>query len=92
MIGNNCVYRGFEGRRCATGIWIPDDVYNVDMEGDSIRDVIKIYRLTDLEPHIGLLRQLQQCHDSCTPSHWKQDLKYIANMFRLSPVVLEEFP
>lgn len=92
MVGQACTYRDLHGLKCAAGIWIPDDVYTEEMEGDSIVDIIKIYHLTRLDPHMGLLRELQQCHDSCTPSHWKQDLKHIANKRGLETKVLEEFP
>ena len=69
-----CVYRGPEGTKCAVGCLIPDDVYNADMEGSVIREVMYnsmyVPALKDSLDAIGihqdqypLLAQLQDAHD-----------------------------
>ncbi len=63
----NCRYRGDEGRKCGAGFSIPDSVYDPDMEGKRIDDVIceweKVRVLLDYVNQI-LVRRVQGIHDS----------------------------
>jgi len=38
---NACFYRGPNGEKCAAGIFIPDDVYDPEMEGKNIKLLIR---------------------------------------------------
>lgn len=65
--GEGCQYRGPNKTACAVGCLIPDDVYNRDMEGNTVTSVLREF--PDLmEPIIGhdiqLLVDLQQVHDN----------------------------
>ncbi len=33
ILGGSCAYRGEDGRRCAIGVFIPDEYYDESMEG-----------------------------------------------------------
>lgn len=37
---DGCRYRGKDGRACAAGMWLPDDVYNPVMEGHNLRSPV----------------------------------------------------
>jgi len=36
-----CAYRGKDGKKCAVGVIIPDDVYDVEMEGKPVYDLLE---------------------------------------------------
>jgi hypothetical protein len=59
-----CMYRGQNGRMCAVGFMIPDDVYEEDMEGTNALSLIAhTPKLEHLQPHMTLLRRMQGIHD-----------------------------
>jgi len=67
----NCLYKDAEGRKCAVGCLIPDDLYDAEIEGRMIVWDGAIYHLllkvipdVDREGAI-LLRELQKVHDRC---------------------------
>lgn len=65
--GKTCLYRGPEGRKCAIGLFIPDEKYFESMDTEDLRasDLIKLYPdLHDSMPLAGsALNQLQNAHD-----------------------------
>lgn len=96
IAGNNCLYRGPKGRKCAVGIWIPDDEYNPNFEGDSLGDLIvdlqyqpPVIREAGVhrEQAITLLCRMQTAHDdtSSDVDHLKDQLRIIACDFNLNP-------
>lgn len=62
-----CMYRGEEGRSCAVGCLIPDDVYSQSMEDLRVAALVGAFG-TRLPPfikeHVELLSRLQSVHDS----------------------------
>lgn len=36
IVGGVCQYRGFDSCKCGIGIWIPDELYDADLEGKTI--------------------------------------------------------
>lgn len=89
-----CMYRAPDGRRCAIGVFIPDDVYTPDMENKSVGTLIT-YCPAVAEIFAGvdqyLLRALQSVHDKSAPQCWLHALIRIAEREGLSTAVLEEF-
>jgi hypothetical protein len=83
-----CSYRDADGvNACAVGACIPDELYNVEMEGKGIVEVNKIYNIfpTELLP---LLSECQTLHDCYTPEYWERELAKKARSFGLQmPVV-----
>jgi hypothetical protein len=80
-----CAYRGENGRRCAVGWLIPDELYKPFMENEVVtqpivRDVLK--QLVSDE-QIKLLIDLQDAHDSIDDVHgsfisqFNNNLQYI---------------
>lgn len=80
----HCAYRGDAGRKCAAGMFIPDDVYKPWMEGASIchlhetADVANIPEIKVLG-NITLIQHMQLAHDAAargfTPGDdWKSIL------------------
>lgn len=59
----SCMYRGPGGRRCAAGLFIPDDKYSPRAEGRSIATVVKDLNLDWTPEQLGIMRQMQSCHD-----------------------------
>lgn len=60
-----CLYRGDNGRRCAVGVFIPDDDYTLEMECKSAAEIWReFYPLRQILPfEASDLMILQQCHD-----------------------------
>lgn len=62
-----CRYRGDSGTKCAVGVLIPNDRYELQMESGNVGDIwVQAYALTDLFPNevIGFLLSMQHLHDS----------------------------
>lgn len=59
----SCLYRGENGQMCAVGCLIPDDLYDVYMEGYGVGDLLDTYTLPDLVGNYTLLSRLQRLHD-----------------------------
>lgn len=70
-----CMYRDLEGRKCAIGVLIPDDVYVGGMEDLDILSLSKRYpelcvRLKNID--ILFLRDLQGVHDVELVEDWPE--------------------
>jgi hypothetical protein len=52
--GDTCMYRGVSGAKCAIGLFIPDELYNVSMERQYLPFLIK------LEPKLSFAMPLEQ--------------------------------
>lgn len=58
-----CAYRGNNNTKCAVGMFIPDDVYTVEMEGKNITTLdVGIYKYMPLD--IEEMLMLQRKHDN----------------------------
>ena len=82
----SCLYRGPNGLKCAIGCLIPDEKYNLDMEGMTLRQLTKSYQdLKILFEEIpeNLLVALQTVHDYRNPNQWRRCLKAIAKQHNL---------
>jgi hypothetical protein len=86
-----CVYRTADGRRCAVGCLIPDDIYEPELEGNAYfsgRVIVALKKagvFVNAEQNIwGLLGDLQQVHDSLSPVEWKDALDNVAGRHNLS--------
>lgn len=92
LTGTVCGYRGEDNTQCAIGCLIPDNEYDVEMEGNSARRLLlryekleKLILPSDLNKEDGriFLTQLQEIHDSYCISTWKHALKCFANEKKL---------
>ncbi len=84
-----CQYRGVDGRKCAVGHLIPDDVYNPDWDrkGSGARCIVEdCWALAHLAPHVGLLEQLQGAHDGADGAGMEERVRLVVAEFGL------EFP
>jgi hypothetical protein len=89
-----CKYRGPEGRMCAVGCLIPDEVYDIKMEGLATRSLIDHHPvIKDLfEPDaLGMLGGLQNIHDHKNIREWKQALIDLATANLLDYKVVTNF-
>ncbi len=72
---NGCLYRAPEGRKCAAGCLIPDDLYTPAMEGRGIADSIVAEGLERVpQGALGFLRSAQLIHDHRDPPEWRDAL------------------
>lgn len=72
MDGVKRAYRGNGGLKCAVGVIIRDEEYSSDMEGWDVFDLYYHGMLPErLIPHVRLLLDLQELHDSY--SCWGRD-------------------
>lgn len=64
--GEQCVYRAFDGKKCAVGCLISDKDYVKQMEGSPVDMVIYAFKLPHyFEKNVDLLCSLQEVHDEC---------------------------
>ena len=80
---DTCAYRGNYGAKCAAGLFIPDHLYEEEMEGGLCTDI-----KDKLEPgcaeNIYLLLELQRAHDfNKTHFGMQQDMEYVAVEYKL---------
>jgi hypothetical protein len=67
---NVCAYRGRKGDKCAAGILIPDNEYDIKMENVSFNGLIedtntfpRLKTVRSYKPHRKLISDLQSAHD-----------------------------
>lgn len=71
-----CAYRGDGGLKCAAGCLIPDEQYNLKMEGLSWTGLVLNERVSK---HCeSLITNLQLIHDNDTPDTWLSGLHKLA--------------
>jgi len=85
--GDNCLYRGPNGTKCAIGCLIPDELYDPKME-NTIAFNIKHFNNKMLMLFNGididLLEALQEVHDQSSPDQWTNNLKLVAENHNLT--------
>jgi hypothetical protein len=94
--GVRCMYRAPDGRRCAIGWVMPDDVYHKTLEFMGIRHIAPQLLNTNygdayarfLYRHMDLLRALQDMHDARYPEEWPRCLRAIAKQHGLDPIAV----
>ena len=85
--GGLCRYRDAWGHKCAAGIFIPDDVYDVDMENKPWGDIIARWpRLHMLDIDTNLIMLLQKVHDAFPVEEWETVLEMAREVHNLKPV------
>lgn len=94
-----CRYQAPDGKRCAIGFIIPDDIYHPTLEGLRVADLAHQLLHTNfgrefarlLYRDLELLTALQQMHDRSSPAQWGVELAVIARRFGLSSMVVDEW-
>lgn len=76
--GKFCVYRGPEGRKCAVGHLIPDELYYPELECQSADSPQLIRILSKLGHDMEFCYELQQIHDHYTPERWEEEWTLLA--------------
>ena len=92
----DCAYRGENGKMCAVGCLIPDDLYDPRMENHTSSHVLSAYPkfqgLFENVDEVGIvLSGLQSLHDEDTPDMWLDGLYIIATRYNLSKEVLNKY-
>lgn len=83
-----CMYRGPDGNKCFAGVFIPDNLYNPEMERRKIDLLIeRIPELSSIFEEKNFARDLQNAHDN-TPifgftDRCRKKLKIIAEVYHL---------
>ncbi len=81
-IQGDCRYRGEDGKMCAIGCLIPDDVYSSGMEGKNVRGTLfdgnEPLRRLFADIDFGMLGDCQDVHDQEPLSSWANKLRDIA--------------
>ena len=73
----DCAYRGNEGACCAVGLFIPDEKYSKDLEGDSVAGITTQLGEEFFGGHESLLQDLQSAHDYAAHALAEDDPKVI---------------
>lgn len=88
--GGQCMYRDHRGRMCAAGVLIPNELYNVELEGGVVgrrepyhsdRRVDRLF--IELGMDVGLVSDLQAVHDTEDALDWEQNLRSLAKSHNL---------
>jgi hypothetical protein len=79
-IGEKCMYRGYEGRKCPVGALIPDADYDPSFELKSIVGLMNMYVPQKLFGHLdtSILGAVQDIHDDEEPESWRISLIAVA--------------
>jgi len=82
----SCVYRSFDGARCAVGVLITDEFYHSDLEGKTVDDEYVRAVLKEAVPGVslGLLNAMQAVHDTCSVAKWEEHFTYVAHQYNLT--------
>jgi len=85
-VGTDCRYRDPEGRKCAIGCLVKDDLYNEALEGKNVlsESVLLALRGSGVAFEPGLLLALQTTHDHFPPEDWPEQLAEIEERYFLS--------
>lgn len=88
-VPSTCLYRGYEGKKCAAGHLIPDEAYSHSMEG---RGVTSVGWFNNHFPdhEIRLLKALQAIHDEVEPILWHFQLRELARLDDLEDYAVTE--
>ena len=64
--GSYCYYRTDDGRKCAIGRHIPDELYDISIENKGIDDIFEHNCISDELRELGIsfLMNVQELHDS----------------------------
>lgn len=84
-----CSYRGMNGRKCAAGTLIPDELYRPEFEGMLWGKVCAASPELDAIGHEKLVQDLQSIHDTVEPISWAKHLRKLARARRLSTEVMD---
>ncbi|WP_322092780.1 hypothetical protein [Paraburkholderia bannensis] len=95
--GMRCMYRAPNGKRCAIGWIIPDDLYSPEFEFKGVRDIAAGLAETDygrdfaafVGDHVAMLCDLQGLHDAYPVSDWPLRLRLIAQKYELRETVID---
>lgn len=85
---DGCMYRTRDGKRCAAGCLILDEHYAPDIEGmtaaaDEVWPRLRASGVVDSQ--LGLVRALQNVHDSFQVGQWPSELARVAAKYGLTP-------
>lgn len=76
-----CMYRGFDGTKCAAGCLISDDEYKPEFENLNWAHLSSVP-----EEHCLLIMELQDIHDCHEPEDWRVKLNNLAEINHLKPI------
>ena len=93
--GGQCVYRAPNGRMCAIGCLIPDEVYDPRMEGGAVTRLMSNHPAVQAllgKENEEFLIDLQRIHDRHQANEWPRLLASLCNFHNLSPSALSVAP
>jgi len=76
FVGEQCMYRGRNGLKCAAGCLVPDDEYDPEQENMGWRMTKWCAKYTEEENDLILI--LQIIHDNLSVEEWKEALTKLA--------------
>lgn len=82
---DTCAYRAPDGKMCAVGCLIPDEMYYPELEGNGIGDMPWGFVEYFGKDNIDFLGDLQDIHDNYEPTLWPELLDGIAHDHGLIP-------
>mgnify|MGYP003406154580 CR=1 FL=1 len=80
-----CMYRGFNGTKCAAGCLIADDEYRSEFEIKTWAELVMGGYVVS-KNHYVLIMKLQSVHDEYNIEDWKSILNRLAEESDLKPI------
>ena len=79
-----CMYRDWDGNKCAVGCLIKDEFYSENLEGEYVDnayvlDTLRKSGVSIAKANIEILDKCQSIHDDHSPKTWKKQLKLLEN-------------
>lgn len=88
---SRCAYRGEDGLMCAAGCLLDDEEY-LAIEKHNMSSWLALTVAGKVpHAHAKLISDLQKIHDGEDAEYWSKELEALAQLYDLSPAVLEEF-
>jgi len=87
---DECTYRSPDGRQCAAGCLIPDELYDPRIEGKPAHNELVANILKSLGHDVRLCLSLQRVHDDCEPKNWEDGFQRVAMDYALTYTPPEE--
>ena len=88
----SCMYRDDKGRQCAAGCLLEPEQYTAKLEGRGVsHSTVAVALYKSIGPYNAeLVRELQVVHDFTSPEGWEEELRKLAEDFKLVPYSVEQ--
>ena len=94
FVGDVPTYHRCDGRKCAIGMLIPDELYDKEIEGRTVGSLYDDGYCYDIFDSVSreLLRELQLIHDSWSVDNWYEEFRRVGIAYDLDVEFMDRLP